>query len=45
VASLDFPGPLRRVNSAEDARSALAVIFNLSSGSYEVYRVTLACGR
>ncbi len=45
VASADFPGPVRRVVSAEDGKSALAVVFNLSSGSYEVYRITILCGR
>jgi hypothetical protein len=45
VASLDFGGPVLRVASAQDSKSALAVIFNLSSGNYEVYRVTIACGQ
>lgn len=45
VASLDFAGPIRRVASAEDGKSALAVVFNLTSGSYEVYRITMVCGR
>jgi hypothetical protein len=45
VASLDFAGPIRRLASAEDGKSALAVVFNLTSGSYEVYRITMVCGR
>jgi hypothetical protein len=45
VASLDFGGPVLRVASAENARAALAVVFDLASGNYEVYRVTIACGQ
>ena len=45
VASLDFAGPLRRLTGAEDGKSALAVVFNLTLGSYEVYRITMVCGR
>lgn len=45
VASLDFGGPVLRVASAHDSKSALAVVFDLSSGNYEVYRVTIACGQ
>lgn len=45
VAAVDFAGPVRRLAGAEDGRSALAVVFDLSSGSYEVYRITVGCGR
>jgi hypothetical protein len=45
VASLEFGGPVLRVASAENAKVALAVVFDLSSGNYEVYRVTIACGQ
>jgi hypothetical protein len=49
VAALDFAGPVRRITGAEDGAStgngALAVVFNLSSGSYEIYRITMVCGR
>jgi len=45
VAAVDFAGPVRRLASAEDGKSALAVVFNLSSGSYEVYRIAVVCGR
>ena len=45
VAALDFAGPVRHVANAEDGKSALAVVFDLSSGSYEIYRITMACGR
>jgi hypothetical protein len=45
VAAVDFAGPVRRVAGAEDGKSALAVVFALSSGSYEVYRIAVVCGR
>jgi hypothetical protein len=45
VAALDFTGPVRHLSGAEDGKSALAVVFNLASGSYEVYRIAVACGR
>ena len=45
VAALDFAGPVRRLAGAEGGKSALAVVFNLSSGSYEVYRIAVVCGR
>jgi hypothetical protein len=45
VAAVDFAGPVRRLAGAADGRSALAVVFNLASGSYEVYRITMVCGR
>lgn len=45
VAAVDFAGPVRRMAGAADGRSALAVVFNLASGSYEVYRITMVCGR
>lgn len=45
VAALEFAGPVRSLVDAEDEKSAVAVVFNLSSGSYEVYRVAMVCGR
>jgi hypothetical protein len=45
VASVEFAGPVRRLAGAEDGKSAVAVVFNLSSGSYEIYRITMVCGR
>jgi hypothetical protein len=45
VASLEFGGPVVRVASAEDGNAALAVVFDLPSGNYEVYRVAIACGQ
>lgn len=45
VASVEFAGPVRRLVEAEDRKSAVAVVFDLSSGSYEVHRVAMVCGR
>lgn len=45
VASLEFAGPVRRLAAAEDGKSAVAVVFNFSSGNYEIYRISLVCGR
>jgi hypothetical protein len=45
VASLEFGGPVLRVASAEDNKAALVVVFDLSSGNYEVYRAAIACGQ
>jgi hypothetical protein len=45
VATVDFAGPVRRVAGTADGRSALALVFNLASGSYEIYRITMVCGR
>lgn len=42
----DVPGPVIRLGSSgvEKPASAIAVVRNLSTGNYEAYRVTLACG-
>jgi len=42
-AELDLPGPAFSVFSGQRARSDTAVVFNLLTGNYEVYRITLAC--
>jgi hypothetical protein len=44
VVELDLPGPALSIASGRRARSDTAVVFNLSTGNYEVYRITLACG-
>jgi hypothetical protein len=44
VAELDLPGPALSVSNGQRTRSDTAVVFNLSTGNYEVYRITLACG-
>ena len=40
----DFPGPILSIATAEIPSAALVVTRNLRTGSYEVYRVSLACG-
>jgi hypothetical protein len=45
VTWLEFAGPVLRVASAEDGKAALTVVFDLSSGNYQVYRVAIACGQ
>jgi hypothetical protein len=44
VAELDLPGPAMSVSNGQRTRSDTAVVSNLSTGNYEVYRITLACG-
>jgi hypothetical protein len=44
LAVLEIPGPALSISSGQAFRSDTAVIFNLSTGFYEVYRITLACG-
>jgi hypothetical protein len=41
--SLEMPGPVLDISSARDSKAATAVVRNLSTGNYEVYRITLAC--
>jgi hypothetical protein len=45
VASVDFAGPVQHLAATDDGKSALAVVFDLASGSYDVYRVSMLCGR
>jgi hypothetical protein len=42
---VDFAGPVQHLAAADDGKSALAVVFDLASGSYDVYRVSMVCGR
>jgi hypothetical protein len=44
LAELDLPGPVISISSGQAMRSDTATVFNLSTGNYEVYRITLACG-
>lgn len=44
VAELPVPGPVLSISSGEGVRADTAVVFNLATGNYEVYRVALACG-
>jgi hypothetical protein len=41
--SLDMPGPVLDISVAENAKAAAAVVKNLSTGNYEVYRITAVC--
>jgi hypothetical protein len=41
--SLDMPGPVFDISVAKDSKSAAAVVKNLSTGNYEVYRITAVC--
>ena len=43
TAALEAPGPVLSLGSAGDFTSSTAVILNLRTGEYEVYRYTLAC--
>ncbi len=44
ISELDVAGPVVSLSAEEGFRAAAAVVFNLSTGNYEVYRITLACG-
>jgi len=44
AAELDLPGPSLSISAGRRMQSDTTVVFNLSTGNYEVYRVTLACG-
>jgi len=43
-SSLDMPGPVLDISVAENSKAAAAVVKNLSTGIYEVYRITAVCG-
>jgi hypothetical protein len=45
VAELATPGPVLSISSGEAMRADTAVVFNLATGNYEVYRIALACGQ
>jgi hypothetical protein len=42
--SVDVPGPVLDINTVEDGKIVTAVVRNLSTGNYEVYRITTVCG-
>jgi hypothetical protein len=44
VAELATAGPVLSISSGEALRADTAVVFNLATGNYEVYRIALACG-
>jgi hypothetical protein len=41
--SIELPGPVLDVSATQDLKAAIAVVRNISTGNYEVYRITLAC--
>jgi hypothetical protein len=43
AAELDLPGPSLSISTGRRMQSDTTVVFNLSTGNYEVYRITLAC--
>jgi len=43
VVALEAPGPVLALSSVPDSASGTAVVWNLSTGEYEVYRFSLAC--
>ena len=40
---LEVPGPMLNMSVSEDAKTAFATVRNLSTGNYEVYRITSVC--
>ncbi len=44
AGSVEMPGPVLDISAAENSKSAFAVVKNLLTGNYEVYRITAACG-
>jgi len=42
-SSVDMPGPVLDISVAENKKAASAVVKNLSTGNYEVYRITAVC--
>jgi hypothetical protein len=43
AGSLDMPGPVIDISVSENSKAAAAVVKNLSTGNYEVYRITAVC--
>jgi len=43
LRSVEMPGPVLDISTTADFKAAIAVVRNLSTGNYEVYRITLAC--
>ena len=43
TAIAEFPGPILSLKNTTDSE-AMAIVFNLTTGNYEAYRVTVACG-
>jgi hypothetical protein len=43
TSAAEFPGPILALRPDGDS-AAIAIVFNLSTGNYEAYRVTMECG-
>jgi hypothetical protein len=43
ASSVEVPGPVLGISVAENAKAAFAVVKNLATGNYEVYRITAVC--
>jgi len=43
-SSVDMPGPVLDISVEENSKAAFAVVRNLLTGNYEVYRITAVCG-
>jgi hypothetical protein len=41
----EFPGPIVGTSGEHDPGSALVIARNLRTGNYEIYKITLACGK
>jgi len=41
--SVEVPGPVLALNTVEHGKAATAVVRNLSTGIYEIYRITTVC--
>lgn len=45
LSELELPGPVLSISSGQAFQAGTAVVFNLATGNYEVYRITLVCDR
>ena len=45
AAELGMPGPVTSISSGEALRADTVVVFNLTTGNYEIYRIALACAQ
>ena len=44
TGSVDLPGPVLAINTVEHGKGVTIAVRNLSTGIYEVYRITTVCG-
>lgn len=44
VTELEVPGPVISISPGKGLQAGTAVVWSLSTGNYEVYRITIACG-